>query len=103
MRYEIVLSPEAVEDLRNLRANGRAAVRDAIERHLRHGPTRTSRSRIKRLRGMSKPQFRLRIGEVRVFYDVVENSVEVLAIVDKTEAQGWLEKLGETDEASCAF
>ncbi len=87
MRYEIILAPEAVEDLRSLKANVRSAVRDAIERHLRYAPTRTSKSRIKKLRGISRPQFRLRVDEVRVFYDVTERVVEVLAIVHKSEAQ----------------
>lgn len=49
-----------------------------------------SRSRIKRLRGLSRPQFRLRVGEVRVFYDVSRDTVEVLAIVLKSEASAWL-------------
>ena len=49
MRYEIILAPEAVEDLRHLKANVRAEVKDAIERHLRHQPTKTSKARIKRL------------------------------------------------------
>jgi mRNA interferase RelE/StbE len=103
MRYEIILSPEANEDLRNLKANVRSAVRDAIERHLRHSPTKTSKSRLKRLRGMSRPQFRLRVGEVRVFYDVTEGIVEILAIVPKSRAEAWLEKAGESDEASSTF
>jgi mRNA-degrading endonuclease RelE of RelBE toxin-antitoxin system len=97
MRFEIILSPEAIEDLRSLRAHLRAAVRDAIEQHLRHAPTRESKSQIKRLRGVSHPQYRLRVGEVRVFYDVVEETVEVLAIVSKSEATSWLEKSGERE------
>jgi mRNA interferase RelE/StbE len=39
MRYEIILAPEAIEDLRRLRANIRSAVRDALETHLRYTPT----------------------------------------------------------------
>ena len=100
MRYEIILAPEAVEDLRSLKANVRSAVRDAIERHLRYAPARTSKSRIKKLRGMSRPQFRLRVDEVRVFYDVTERVVEVLAIVHKSDAQSWLQKAGESDESN---
>lgn len=98
MKYEIVLSPEAVDDLCALRAKVRAAVRDAIEQHLRHGPTKAGKSRIKRLRGLSRPQYRLRVDDVRVFYDVTEKTVEVLAIVPKDEAEQWLEKAGEPDE-----
>jgi mRNA interferase RelE/StbE len=90
MRFEILLAPEAVEDLRKLKASDRAVVKEALETHLRHGPTKTSRSRIKRLRGMARPQFRLRVEEIRVFYDVSGSVVEVLAIVPKPEAESWL-------------
>jgi mRNA-degrading endonuclease RelE of RelBE toxin-antitoxin system len=51
-----------------------------------------SKSRIKRLRGVTRPQYRLRVDEIRVFYDVVGTDVEVLAIVAKSEAEQWLEK-----------
>jgi len=95
MRYEIQLAPEAVEDLERLRAHDRAQLKDAMETHLRHQPTKTSRSRIKRLRGLSKPRYRLRVGEFRVFYDVTKRQVEVLAIVAKSDAGEWLEKAGE--------
>jgi mRNA interferase RelE/StbE len=98
MRYEIVFAPQAAEDLSNLKVNVRVEVRDALETHLRHEPARTSRSRIKRLRGLSRPQYRLRVGEVRVFYDVSGETVEVLAVVPKSEASAWLERWGEQDE-----
>ena len=52
---------------------------------------------IKRLRGLSRPQFRLRVGEIRVFYDVSERSVEVLAIVAKAEADAWLPQFGSLE------
>ena len=95
MRFEIVLAPEAVEDLRRLKAHERAAIKDALEAHLRHEPAKTSRSRIKRLRGLARPQYRLRVDEVRVFYDVSGSTVEVLAIVAKSEAPSWLVKFGK--------
>ena len=94
MRFEIVLAPEAVEDLRRLKANDRSAVKDALDKHLRHEPTKTSRSRIKRLRGIARPQYRLRVEEVRVFYDVSGSTVEVLAVVPKPEAESWLAQFG---------
>jgi mRNA-degrading endonuclease RelE of RelBE toxin-antitoxin system len=95
MRYEILLAPEAVQDLRSLRASVRAEVRDGLERHLRHQPAEVSRTRIKRLEGEGSPGFRLRIGEIRVFYDIRENEVWVLAIVPKAEADEWLRKVGK--------
>ena len=94
MRFEILLAPEAVEDLRKLKAGERTAVKQALETHLRHEPTKTSRSRIKRLRGIVRPQYRLRVDEVRVFYDVSGSTVEILAIVPKPEAESWLAQFG---------
>src|SRR5436189_6226723 len=90
MRYEIVVAPEAAESHNALPAYRRAEVRDALERHLRYEPTRGAKSRIKRLRGLSQPQYRLRVGEVPVFYDVTPETVEVLAIVTKAQAASWL-------------
>jgi mRNA interferase RelE/StbE len=98
MRYELVLAPSAVEELGALPAHVRARVRDALERHLRHTPTRVSRSTIKRLRGLSKPQYRLRVGEIRVFYDVEQDAVEIIAIVTKAQAQRWLAEQAIAEE-----
>ena len=92
---DTVRSPlRAVEDLRRLKANERTAVKAALATHLRHQPTKTSRSRIKRLRGIARPQYRLRVEEVRVFCDVSGSTVEVLAIVPKSEAESWLAQVG---------
>jgi mRNA-degrading endonuclease RelE of RelBE toxin-antitoxin system len=90
MPFAIVLAPEAVEDLRRLKANVPATMRRALETHLRRQPEKTSRSRIKRLRGLRRPQYRLRVGDIRVFYDVSGTTVQVLAIVVKSEAEEWL-------------
>lgn len=98
MRHEIVLSPQAVSDLRNLRAYERAKVKSALEAYLCQEPTKTSKTRIKRLRGVSRPQYRLRVDEIRIFYDVEDDAVEILAIVAKSRAQEWLERAGESDE-----
>jgi len=96
MKYAIILSPEAIEDLRRLKAHLRSQVKEAIEIHLRHEPLKESKSRVKRLRGVRRPGYRLRIGEIRVFYDVSEATVEILAVVPKSEAGEWLERLGES-------
>jgi mRNA interferase RelE/StbE len=95
MRYEIVFGPAAADSYKALEARLRAEIRDAIELHLRHEPTKTSKSRIKRLKGLSRPQYRLRVGEIRVYYDVVEASVQVLGIVLKSKSEQWLKKAGE--------
>jgi len=95
MRHNIILAPQAMRDLDRLKARVRASVKDAIETHLRHEPRKLSRSRIKRLRGLAHPQYRLRVDDVRVFYDVTELEVEVLAVVAKSDAEKWLKQFGE--------
>jgi mRNA-degrading endonuclease RelE of RelBE toxin-antitoxin system len=94
LRHEIILAPEAIEDIERLSARARAQVRDALEIHLRHQPTKTSRSRIKRLRGLSRPQYRLRVDEMRVFYDVEGGRVVILAVVMKSDVAAWLAEEG---------
>jgi mRNA interferase RelE/StbE len=94
MPFDIVVAPAAVATLKHLPTPVRTGVRHAIERHLTHEPRKTSKSRIKRLRGMSQPQYRLRVGDIRVFYDVSETEVQILAIVTKAEADAWLEEQG---------
>jgi mRNA interferase RelE/StbE len=90
MPFAVVLAPEAVEDLRRLKANARSAVMNELKVHLRQEPEKVSRSRIKRLRGLRRPHYRLRVDDVRIFYDVSGATVEVLAIVAKSEAASWL-------------
>ena len=97
MRYDLVLAPEAARQFTSLPAYLRAQVRDALEKHLRHEPGRTGRSRVKRLRGLTRPQYRLRVGEIRVYYDVAEMVVEILAIIRKSEAERWLAEKGEPE------
>jgi mRNA-degrading endonuclease RelE of RelBE toxin-antitoxin system len=97
MPFDIVLAPEAVEDLRRIKAHLRGAVRTGLNTHLRHQPEKTSRSRIKRLQGLRRPQYRLRVDDLRVFYDVSGTTVEVLAIVAKSEAESWLAQFGNPE------
>jgi mRNA interferase RelE/StbE len=87
---------------RRLSARSRSEVRDALERHLRFEPTTVSKSRIKRLGGLNRPQYRLRVGDIRVFYDVTETTVDVLAIITKAEAQALLEREGTPAEGGGA-
>ena len=95
MRYEIGLAPEAAASFRALPAYDRAAARAALETHLRFEPAKVSKSRIKRLRGLARPQLRLRVNDIRMFYDIAEEEIQVLAIVTNAEAETWLDSFGE--------
>jgi mRNA interferase RelE/StbE len=95
--YEIVLKRGAIEDLDRLRKYDATQIADAMEKHLTHGPTKESRSRIKRLRGVSEPDYRLRVADYRVFYSVCERErrVDVLRIMHKDETRAYYEELEE--------
>ena len=54
MPFEIEVTREAESDFDKIRPFYRRQILDAVESHLQHTPTRTSRSRIKRLRSGQK-------------------------------------------------
>jgi mRNA-degrading endonuclease RelE of RelBE toxin-antitoxin system len=94
MAFEIIFAPEALEDYHSFNAREKATLKQAIETHLRHEPSKESKSRIKRLRKFLQPQYRLRVNDHRVFYDILEFSVEILGIVFKPDADAWLAQFG---------
>ena len=95
MAYRIVLTENAIDDFNALAARQRAIVRDALGVHLTHEPTKQSKSRIKKLRDVRHPQFRLGVGEIRVFYDVTDKDVVIIAIMSKEKTVQWLKEHGE--------
>jgi mRNA-degrading endonuclease RelE of RelBE toxin-antitoxin system len=97
MRFEIRVAQSAERQMLALPAFRRAIIRAALETHLRHEPGKVSKSRIKRMRGLIRPQYRLRVDEFRVFYDIVDQEVQVIAIVSKTEATRWLAEFGQAE------
>jgi len=46
---------------------------------------------------VSRPEYRLSVGVFRIFYDVKETEVEVLAIIPKPQASEWLKRYGEKE------
>lgn len=94
MWFAIVITETAGRHFESLDAHSKAMVKQGIETHLRHEPWKVSKSRIKRLRDMEQPEYRLRIADYRVFYDIVEAEVIVLAILPKNKTQEWLDEFG---------
>jgi mRNA interferase RelE/StbE len=91
--FRIAVRPRAAAQIRRLRRVDAVAILDALETHLRHAPDRVSRSRIKRLRGRHAATYRLRVGNYRIFYDVMEAEVVVIAVLHKREtAEFYLEE-----------
>jgi len=93
--YTIILKRSAIVDLDALRKYDATQIANAMERHLQHDPTKESKSRIKRLRGISNPDYRLRVGDYRVFYVVDEDArqVDVLRVMHKDQTLTYYKEL----------
>jgi mRNA-degrading endonuclease RelE of RelBE toxin-antitoxin system len=96
MRYEVIIAESAQAVFCQFDGRWRSTLKEALRDFLECEPKRGSKSRIKRLRGLRQPQYRLRVGEMRVFYDVNDGMqrVEVLGFVPKPETKEWLERHG---------
>ena len=71
MPYRIEYSPEAEEHLRFLTARQRVTVLDGVDEQLMYQPTVETRNR-KPMRPNPLAPWELRIGKLRVYYDVEE-------------------------------
>lgn len=81
--FGIEFTPEALEDLRVLRAYDQRRVIESVEEQLQHQPVQETRNR-KRLRPNELAEWELRVRTFRVFYDVDEENALV-----KIEAVGY--------------
>jgi mRNA-degrading endonuclease RelE of RelBE toxin-antitoxin system len=80
MPYRIEFTAEARAHVRVLAARQQAMLRDAINAQLVHEPTIATRNR-KPLRENDVAPWELRVGELRVFYDVVEQADHQIVVI----------------------
>src|ERR1043166_9717097 len=76
MPYEIIFEPDAIDHLRVFSARDRATVFEKVEEQLSYEPGKETRHR-KRLRPNPLAPWEVRIGTLRVFYDIDEEVSEV--------------------------
>lgn len=90
--YRILIVPEAVDELNEIPTFHRRQVEEAIDKKLKHEPTKETQNR-KCLRSVvagfefEPPLWELRVGEWRVFYDVEEKTVIIRAIRKKPSSK----------------
>ncbi|MGH8603564.1 MAG: type II toxin-antitoxin system RelE family toxin [Gammaproteobacteria bacterium] len=85
MAYTIAFAESVKDQLQGLTARRRTAIFDAIERQLVHEPMTETKNR-RPLRPNPIAPWELRIGDVRVFYEVAADepdTVRVLAVGQK--------------------
>jgi mRNA-degrading endonuclease RelE of RelBE toxin-antitoxin system len=80
LSYRIEYSPASEEHLRALTARQRAAVLDAVDEQLAHEPAVETRNR-KPMRPNPIAPWELRIGNLRAYYDMVEEPIPVVKIL----------------------
>lgn len=92
MKYVVVVARDAQDQFAELDGRWRSRLKQEMRERLEHHPRRESKSRIKRLRGLRQPQYRMRVDDMRVFYDVNDemSRVEVLGFVNKADTPEWL-------------
>ncbi len=93
--YEIILKRSAVSDMDKLRKYYASQIADAMVKYLGAEPTKESKSRIRRLRGIRNPDYRLLVGEHRVFYTVDSDArcVRVLRVMHKDETHSYYKEI----------
>lgn len=79
MPYRIEYSPDAGDHLRTLTARQQVIVLDAVDKQLAHQPTLETRKR-KPMRPNPVAPWELRIGNLRVYYDVEEEPEAVVYV-----------------------
>ena len=80
----VVLSDIAVQLFRALPKRQRAGVKDGIRLHLQENdPTEETRNKFRLRRPSAHAEYELRLGDVRVFYRVRDELVEVVLIGKK--------------------
>jgi len=91
--YAIDFEPDALKELKTLRKADQVKILETIQLHLTHEPTRQSKSRIKHMRPGTRPPYRLRVDEFRVYYDVLVEDMLVIiyGVIDKEYSLAWLD------------
>lgn len=79
MIYRVEYSPECEDHLRSLSARERVLILDAVSEQLVHQPTIETRNR-KPMRPNPIAPWELRIGDLRVYYDVTDSPEPVVHI-----------------------
>lgn len=92
LAYQIEFAADVEAHLKALSARQRVAALEGIEKHLTHQPALETRNR-KPMRPNPLAAWELRLGELRVYYRIVEEPhrvVQIAAVGVKKRSQVWI-------------
>jgi mRNA interferase RelE/StbE len=91
-RYEIRLAPAAARAFKRLPAEVGERVRGALRAQAERAARGSGGKTVKAIRGRADRFFRLRVGDYRVMYDLIddERTLLVLGIVHRRDLERWL-------------
>lgn len=82
MAFTIIIKPNAEEDIQYYRVNEQRVIIDGIKAHLRDQPNVASRKK-KVLRPNTIAPWELRIDVYRIFYEITDTTVFIVAVGHK--------------------
>jgi len=88
MTWSIILARNAVKSMDRLAENERKRVANAILL-LKENPKPPGK-KVKPLKAIDGELLRLRVGNTRVIYEIVEDEIHVLGIVKRGDLERWL-------------
>ena len=78
---QIEWSEESLEDLAALEKRNARQIKAAVERFAEHGA-----GKVKKLQGVDPPEFRLRVGDFRVRFQVDGATLRILRVLNRKDA-----------------
>lgn len=90
--FRVEFQRQAAREMEDLPPDKGRAILRAMDAYLSDRPFTEVKTRIKRLAGFSPPLYRLRVGDYRVYYRIIERRVAVLAVLHKKDSERWLRR-----------
>ncbi|MBU0591339.1 type II toxin-antitoxin system RelE/ParE family toxin [Candidatus Micrarchaeota archaeon] len=92
MKLKVVISESAKKEFLHLMPEIQKRLKKAFDELSDNPYENRSDADIKKLRGAYKPPFyRIRIGDYRIIYAVVENEIRITSIIHRKKGYKWLE------------
>jgi len=98
-KFRIILAEPAERDLERLERGLSIQVCRDIMSYLEINPTPIGKLRIKKLSGFQPPLYRLRSGDIRVYYRLKEGEAVILAVRPKKDSEKFLRRIEEERRA----